>query len=145
MKRAINNWVMSLVISSLGMLSAGCEDSSMSGHSTSQSESPLAAKQRNVDDPIQGEILNDLTRTQLRLAEMKYSDGRADKAIAGIKKTLIDFNFVVLEFERRKKKQDGTLDANQKLLDEISYERAGMSHNDLALAVKQAMKDLENI
>lgn len=148
MKLSINNWLVAFTIALFWMLSSGCDGNDKGSTSSvsisSQIESQPNPRLERMDEPVEGEILNELTRTQLRLAELKYSDGRADDSIAQIKKTLMGFNYVVLVFERRKQ-QGASLEANQKLLDEISYKRSGMTHAELSRAVKEAMKDLENI
>ncbi|NIY91984.1 hypothetical protein [Vibrio diazotrophicus] len=95
--------------------------------------------------PSSGGIMNDLTRTKLKMAELKHSGLETDKSIAQIKQTFLDFNYVVLEFDRLKKLEGGSLEANQALLDKISVARSGMSHAELTQAVNVAMKELDKL
>jgi len=140
----MNKWMGSSIVALLCFAIVGCNDKE-SFSEWRGSLSPSTIDSFTKENPTSGGIMNELTRTKLKMAEMKSQDEMTNQTIDHIRQTFIDFNAVVLEFDRRKKSEGGSLEANQILLDKISYSKAGMSHKDLTIAVNQAMKDLDTL
>ncbi len=140
----MNKWMSSSTVALLCFAIAGCGDKE-SYLDWRGSLSPNNIDSFTKENPTSGGIMNELTRTKLKMAEMKSQDEMTNQAIKNIKQTFIDFNSVVLEFDRRKKSEGGSLEANQLLLDKISFSKAGMSHQDLTIAVNKAMQELDTL
>ncbi len=140
----MNRWIGSSIVSLLTLLIIGCGEKEKY-IDVAETLRPQNINSFTKDNPPSGGIINELTLTKLKMAQMRSVDETTDKSIAKIKQTFVDFNYVVLEFERRKKSEGGSLDANDALLDQITYDRCGMSHKELTIAVNQAVKKLDNI
>jgi|GEM_PF-4017997 len=140
----MNKWMSSSVIFLLCASNLGCveEDKYTKWGETLSSNNINAFTQQN---PTGGGIMNELTLSKLKLAEMNSDDRVTEESIALIKQTIMSYNSVVLEFDKRKKAHGGSLEANEALLDEISLAKAGMSHNELSIAVRDAMQELDSM
>ncbi len=140
----MNRWIGSSIVVLLAVLMVGCGDKDKYV-GAAETIRPQNINSFTKDNPTSGGIMNELTLTKLKMAQMRSADESTDKSIARIKQTFVDFNYVVLEFERRKKLEGGSLVANEALLDKITHERCGMSHHELTVAVNQAVKKLDNM
>ncbi len=140
----MNRWIGSSIVLLVAVSVVGCGEKD-TYIDVAETIRPQNINSFTKDNPSSGGIMNELTLTKLKMAQMRSVNETTDKSIATIKQTFVDFNYVVLEFERRKKSEGGSLHANDALLDQITYDRCGMSHNELTIAVNQAVKKLDNM